>query len=451
MFKKIPVLFFVPLCLMLIVSCSKEDSPPATEKSIETFVLKNGDGTVIPTGNVSLTIGKDTISVQLPVGTDLTNLIPQITFKGVGLEPASGVRQNFTRPVKYTVTAGDGSKKEYTVVVQSRVIYFGGPQSFYALDEMTGNEVWKYSRLSADFSYSDPVLYNNVIYTGSVDGNVYAFNARTGAVIWQHQFADDFECGPAVAGNTVYIGNNDDNFYALDATTGQEKWRFPTYCNQSSNPVLFGNNVIFGSSEGDVYSLDTATGGLVWKYPTGHNINASGPRLSNGIVFIGSRSGSLYAINAATGQLKWEHATGVSLEMSTPSVYNGVVYISGWYDVPDFKIPGSVYAVNEYTGQRIATYLERLGFSSSPCVDNGKLYISADNSTVYAVDALSGKVFWQKEISPNGATPAVSATTVFVGGGGTGHFYALSRETGNERWKIRLSGLTVSTPVFGNW
>jgi hypothetical protein len=47
----------------------------------------------------------------------LTALTPDITHTGVSITPASGVIQDFTSPLEYTVTAGDGSTQKYTVTV----------------------------------------------------------------------------------------------------------------------------------------------------------------------------------------------------------------------------------------------------------------------------------------------------------------------------------------------
>jgi len=58
-----------------------------------------------------------TITATVPVGTDVTELVPTIEFTGADLNPASGVAQDFSEPVTYTVTAQDGSEAEYTATV----------------------------------------------------------------------------------------------------------------------------------------------------------------------------------------------------------------------------------------------------------------------------------------------------------------------------------------------
>jgi hypothetical protein len=51
-------------------------------------------------------------------GTNVTSLSPTITVSPfAGIVPASGVSQNFSAPVQYTVTAQDGTQKVWTVTV----------------------------------------------------------------------------------------------------------------------------------------------------------------------------------------------------------------------------------------------------------------------------------------------------------------------------------------------
>jgi len=57
------------------------------------------------------------IQLTLPHGTVRSSLVPVITLSGGTVEPASGVAQDFTGPVAYTVTAQDGSSRTYVANV----------------------------------------------------------------------------------------------------------------------------------------------------------------------------------------------------------------------------------------------------------------------------------------------------------------------------------------------
>ena len=95
-------------------------------------------------GSINQTNG--TISVVMPYGTDVSKLVPVISGNNItDMTPGSGVMQNFSKPVTYTVTLADGTIKTYTVTVYV--------QSGTAADQMWGkltdfyNQVpwWKYA------------------------------------------------------------------------------------------------------------------------------------------------------------------------------------------------------------------------------------------------------------------------------------------------------------------
>ena len=67
---------------------------------------------------VNGTIGGDyNISLTVPKGTNVTNLVPTIIYSGVSIIPQSGIAQNFSSPVDYNVSAEDGSIRKYKVKV----------------------------------------------------------------------------------------------------------------------------------------------------------------------------------------------------------------------------------------------------------------------------------------------------------------------------------------------
>ena len=109
--KKIYALCF----LFLAMACKKDDSevlPKSSEKDILSFVITVADKPY--TAKISGT----TITTELPEDTDVTALIPTITLsKGATINPNTGVAQNFSKEVSYTVTAEDKSTKTYKVMV----------------------------------------------------------------------------------------------------------------------------------------------------------------------------------------------------------------------------------------------------------------------------------------------------------------------------------------------
>jgi formylglycine-generating enzyme required for sulfatase activity len=87
---------------------------PSSAKDITGFSILGNAGTISGTS----------IAVTVPYNTDKSSLTPTITHTGVRVSPASGVSQNFTSPVTYSVTAADGSTKAYTATVTVPVAPF---------------------------------------------------------------------------------------------------------------------------------------------------------------------------------------------------------------------------------------------------------------------------------------------------------------------------------------
>lgn len=101
--------YVTPVSLTVV----QKAQPKLTASSITAFSFEEQSGPA--------TIDQEalTIAVTVTRGTDVTRLVPTIEVsEGATVSPASGAEQDFSQPVKYTVTAEDGkSRSEYTVTV----------------------------------------------------------------------------------------------------------------------------------------------------------------------------------------------------------------------------------------------------------------------------------------------------------------------------------------------
>ncbi len=86
---------------------------PTAETDILTFTLAE------QTGPAVIDDVAQTVTIEVVAATDFTNLVPTITVsEGATINPESGVAQDFTNPVTYTVTAQDGiTEGVWTVTV----------------------------------------------------------------------------------------------------------------------------------------------------------------------------------------------------------------------------------------------------------------------------------------------------------------------------------------------
>ena len=92
----------------------REATSQSSEKRLLDFAFNGLAPAVVGTVNETA----KTVALTVPFGTNRTTLIPTLSVSpDATVSPASGVGQNFTTPVTYTVTAQDGSQQAYVVTV----------------------------------------------------------------------------------------------------------------------------------------------------------------------------------------------------------------------------------------------------------------------------------------------------------------------------------------------
>ena len=174
---------------------------------------------------------------------------------------------------------------------------------------------------------SSPAVVNGVVYVGSFDHNLYAFDAAgvTGcsgtpkicSPLWTAPTRSQIWSSPAVVNGIVYVGSNDDNLYAFDAGSSANcaatpkicspLWTSPTGGGVVSSPAVANGVVYVGSGDDKLYAFDAAgvtncsgtpkTCSPLWAAPTGGEILSS-PTVADGVVFVGSLDHKLYAFDA---------------------------------------------------------------------------------------------------------------------------------------------------------
>lgn len=135
---------------------------------------------------------------------------------------------------------------------------------------------------------------------------------------WTATTGSGVDSSPAVANGVVYVGSNDQKLYAFDASgsagcAGMPKacaplWSALTGGGVVSSPAVVNGVVYVGSWDGNLYAFDAAgkascTGSPktcqpLWTASTGSLVDAS-PTVANGVVYVGSFDHKLYAFDAA--------------------------------------------------------------------------------------------------------------------------------------------------------
>lgn len=265
-----------------------------------------------------------------------------------------------------------GYQADTTPAVTNGIVYASSDNgSLYAFNAATGAPLWNIN--TGSYNYSSLTVDNNIVYVGtegSNGGQLYAINANTGATIWNANTANINSSSPAVANGIVYVGAEDHNLYAFNAKTGTPLWTATTGDALYSSPAVANGIVYIGSYDGKLYAFNATTGAPLWNYSTKAPIFYSSPAVANGEVYIGSQDDNLYAFNAKTGAPLWNYTTG-GMITSSPTVANGVIYISSW--------DNHLYAFNAKTGAILWSTSNESQTESSPTVTNGMVFIGTSD------------------------------------------------------------------------
>ncbi len=447
-------------------SSLKDISTFSFEVTDNSFLKASAEGVIDQTG--------DTIRIGLPQGTDLSHLVPTITYDGASISPANKAVTNFSTNVRYTVTAQDGSARTYIVI--TRLLSSANVITAFVF-RRTDNPT-----LAADVSgvigtdtirvYTDPGtdlthLIPAITFTGS---RIDPASLLTQDFSYPLRYVVTAEDGSSkgyiviVSGNrTVYVGSNDNSLYALDAATGVLRWKATTNGPINSSPTYAGAAVYVGSDDGYLYAFDATTGILRWKTATRGPVQGS-PTVAGGMVYVDNNSSgndyttsALTAFDTATGSQQWRYNLPGPYLAQGPTVLNGIVYQTNPFNAPDLG------AFDALTGNALWQPYDPNGFRWNPAVMNGTIYAGSVYFPLVAVDSQTHQVKWvYMDIDAHGSpvvigsngSPTVDGNTVFIP---TYNYdmYAIDAGAGTLKWKFsQTGGITVngefSSPVAGN-
>ena len=285
---------------------------------------------------------------------------------------------------KWSVMLNGGRGQMASPAVANGTVYVGSVDGkFSAFNATNGQLLWQAST-GAQIIFSSAAISNGIVFVGSDDGKLYAFNAGTGGLIWAYPTAGRIWSSPALANGIVYVGSNEGNLYALNATTGSLNWKKSLPSLGVNTPAVADGIVYVATfSPGKLYALDAVTGATLWSAAV-ENDGDSGPTVANGILYMATNNG-LLAFNAKSGGVLWTGASGFSY-YSAPAVANGVVYV-GAQD-------SYLYAFNAITGDLLWRHLAggQWGINSSPAVANGVVYVGSTDWRLWAFHATTGEL-----------------------------------------------------------
>ena len=127
-----------------------------------------------------------------------------------------------------------------------------------------------------------PIVVNGVMFITSGAGNVFALDAKTGAIRWTYRSeakaGNMTNRGVVVAGGKVFAGQRDNTLVALDEKTGAQLWKTELAASgrgYTPAPTVYYDGLVYigvaggeGGVRGQFGAYDAGTGKEVWKFWT---------------------------------------------------------------------------------------------------------------------------------------------------------------------------------------
>jgi outer membrane protein assembly factor BamB len=312
-------------------------------------------------------------------------------------------------------------------------------------DAKDNNLIWK----QPYGGRSTPVIMNGRVYVinPTTEGvteeerlhlqeRVMCFNAETGKVEWEHKF-NVFHTGIVAArvGWTSVVGDPETgNVYAhgvqgllfcFDGKTGAVKWqkslteefgRVSGYGGRVTNPIIDEGLLIIGminSNWGEYarggnrfVAMDKKTGDIVWWSETGLKVNftyASSPTVGvihgQRLLISGGGDGAIHAFKVRTGEKVWSYMISSGGVNPNPVIDGNSVYACHGDENSEGGKRGMLVCLDasKVTGGKpelVWKDEDHIFKFASPLLHDGKLYVGDENATLFCFDAKKGKRLW---------------------------------------------------------
>lgn len=219
--------------------------------------------------------------------------------------------------------------------------------------------------------------------------------------------------GPVVAGGLTFVGSGE-SAYAMDALTGEPRWDADMgSLTHYFSPSTAGDSVLFGaqsniSSGGDAGRLSSFGSDGTERWRRELAITTS-PSAVDRTVYLGESTESgaqLRALAVSDGTDHWTASLDATQIRGAPAVVDDIVYATATTAGND---AGVVVARDSADGSAVWSHAVETGITAAPAVQNGTVYVQADDGRLLTFDAASGDPGWSVRLGEKGATaPALT-------------------------------------------
>jgi outer membrane protein assembly factor BamB len=311
-------------------------------------------------------------------------------------------------PVRQTPVAGGGR------------IFFVSARGEVIATDFLGQKVWSVELVTGAEQNGEPVrerieapiaYFDGMVLVGTMDGNVYALDAATGAQRWRSQIDSPVYGTPNYLQQSgrklVYVlGRADAALHCLEAASGRMLWKTEAIERCDGSPSVSADAVVFGSCAAALHVFSPETGALLRSIEIDPDSQvAGGVALDGSLAISGSRSGKVLVADVKSGQTLWSSLVSEAEAFATPAV------TKEWVIQP--SADGYVYGLDRKTGTTRWRF-DTKGMPSSAVVIGEEVLVSA-NGELLRLRLADGRKVWSFKVSDEITSPAVAQQTVLVG------------------------------------
>jgi outer membrane protein assembly factor BamB len=295
-----------------------------------------------------------------------------------------------------------------------------------------------------------PAVDESQIFVADRKGQVVAFDLETGKKNWSVKTETAIAAGPGVGEGLVLVGTSDAEVLALSTIDGTLLWKAEVSSEVLSVPRIDLDKVIVQTADGNVAALDAGDGHEVWIHDRSIPVltlrGTSSPAVQHGLVVVGYANGKLAALSAEKGFDVWE--TSITIPKGSSEI-DRMVDIDG-----DPIIVGAAVYVTTYQG-RIAVvdiqngdpgWTRDMSSSVGLGVDFSQVYVTDDQSHVWALSRGSGATEWKVEDMNNRQLTAPEPFEDYILVGDVeGYVHLLSRYDGRVAARVKVDSRGVNS------
>ncbi len=322
------------------------------------------------------------------------------------------------------------------------------PEVLSEIKETVSTKVlWQAKTAGTGNSELTPVVDAGFAYAAGADGELAKFDAGTGAQVWRLNTGEKISGGVGVGGSLVVVGTQKGVVYAYDVS-GKLQWKSKLSSEVLSAPKYFDGMVIVRTGDSRIYGINANDGSRKWVYdrtsPALTLRSSAGVVVDGGAVYAGFAGGKLAAIRADNGKMLWEASVAqpkgvteierIADITSLPVVDGPLVYAVAYQ--------GRIAAVDRVTGRVI--WNRDISSLSGLGAEDARIYVSHAAGSVYALDYTTGKTFWrQGSLKNRRLTAPMPMGSMIAVGDLEGYVHFLSREDGAFVSRIKVGDAAI--------